>query len=94
MARPSTQRVAQGAMLLLLLALVRSAAEFYRLRAALGAEAGLHAFAPFVGGLLIGLVGLGVGLLLYFGGHFRTVVGLVALTLGALLVYKVRVIGL
>ncbi len=62
--------------------------------AALGEEAGLHAFAPFVGGLLIGLAGLGAALLLYFGGRFRSALVLVVLTLGALLIYKVRVIGL
>ena len=94
MARLSAQRVAQGAILILLLALVRSAAEYYRLRAVLGVEAGLHAFAPFVGGLLIGLGGLGAGLLLYFGGRYRAVVGIVVLTVVVLLVYKVRVIGI
>jgi len=93
MARPSAQRLAQGAVLVLLLALVRTTAEFYRLRASLGAEGGLHAFAPYVGGLLVGLGGLGASVLLYFGGRFRAAAGAAAATIIALVVYKVRVIG-
>ncbi len=94
MARLSTERLAQAGILILLLALLRTVGEYYRLRTQLGASLGFEAFAPFITGLLLGLAGLVVGVVLHFGGRFRAVVAVVAATLGVLLVYKLRVIGI
>ena len=93
MRRLSPQRLAQGALLVLLLALLRTVGEYYRLRAALGPAAGLTAFGSYVGGLLLGLAGLTVAQVLYFGGRYRAVVATIALTLALLLAYKVRFIA-
>ncbi len=88
MTRLSPERLAQGSIGVLFLALLRTLGEYYRLRAGLGREQGLRAFDPFIPGLLLAVAGTAVAVVLYFSGRLRLVVWAAGLTVLALLVYK------
>lgn len=92
MARVSSARLAQGSLALLFLVLLRTLGEYYRLRAALGAEAGMRAFSPYVSGLVLGVAGTGVAVGCYVAGRPRAVVGAAVLTVAVLFIYKVLAI--
>lgn len=88
MKRISAQRVAQIAITIQFLALVRTAAEFFRLRAVEGAAFTVAGATPFVTGTLIAAVGAWAATTFYFFGRHRTATGVVALTIVVMLAYK------
>ena len=69
--RLSIQRWVQLGIMLEFLVLVRTLAEYFRLRYRLGPTAGLAAFAPFVPPLLAGTIATWVTVLNYFAGRYR-----------------------
>lgn len=93
MTRLSSERLAQIGIGVIFLILLRTLGEYYRLRYTLGPGQGLQAFQPFLTGLLLAVTGAAVAVGLYFGRRFRLVVWSAGLTVAALLVYKVVVIG-
>ena len=86
--RVSAERAAQIGVVLLLLALVRSVAEYDRLRFVLGGRRALPVFEPFIHGVLVAAVGTFVAILLYFLRSFRSSAVAAAATLLALLLYR------
>jgi hypothetical protein len=92
MARLSAQRIAQIAITIQFLALVRTAAEFFRLRAVQGPGFTVDNAAPYVTGTLIAAVGAWAATSCYFFGKYRTAAGLVGLTISAMLLYKLIVL--
>lgn len=92
MARFASRRVAQIGISVLFLVLVRSLAEFFRLRTALGPERGNLAYASYPGGLLMATVGAWIAVLLYFGDRYRLATAAVCWTVVVLVIYKVLVI--
>ena len=88
----SAERLAQIAVSVLFLALLRTVGEYFRLRALHGPEAGLAEFSPYVGGLGVGVIGTWAAVLLYFAKRFRAVVVATLATIAALLLYKVFII--
>ena len=92
MTSPSPERVAQVSIGVLFLAILRTVGEYYRLRWFLGPEAGLKAFEPFIGGLALAVAGTMAAVALYFARRFRLVVWVTAITVAALILYKVMFI--
>jgi hypothetical protein len=88
MARVSRERLAQIAITVQFLALVRTGAEFFRLRAALGPALTIDMAAPFVVGSLLAAVGAWAATTCYFLGRYRTATVLVGATIIAMLAYK------
>ena len=93
LSRLSIQRWVQLGIMLEFLVLVRTLAEYFRLRYRLGPTVGLAAFAPFVPPLLAGTIATWVTVLSYFAGRYRIALALWLATLLSLLVYKVAAIG-
>ena len=89
---PSAERSAQGAILLLFVVIVRSLAEYFRLEHAYGYAVPRQLLSEYVGGALIAVVATAICVLFYFARRYRSVVVIVAITIVALLVYKVRYI--
>jgi hypothetical protein len=92
MSRYSAERVAQVGISVLFLALARTVGEYFRLRHALGPALGLAAFAPYVPGLGLGVLGTWAAVLLYFGRRFRAATGAAVLTVAPLLAYKLTAV--
>lgn len=92
MARLTPERWAQGGIGVLFLVLLRTLGEYFRLRAVLGPERGLAAFAPFLPALLLAVLGTAAAVLLFFARRFRTAVGAAAATVLVLLAYKLAAI--
>ena len=86
-------RLAQLAICVQFLALVRSLAEFFRLQHVRGPTVQVATVAPYVGGGLLAAVFAWAGVLCYFAGRDRTVIGVGVVTIIALLIMKVVVIG-
>jgi type IV secretory pathway VirB6-like protein len=87
------RRVAQLAIVGLLLALVRTLAEYYRLRHVRGQALTLDEVGRYVTGGLIAALGIGVSMIAYFVARYRLAASIVGATIVAMLVYKVVVIG-
>jgi hypothetical protein len=88
MARVSRERLAQIAITVQFLALVRTGAEFFRLRAAHGPAFTVDMAAPFAVGTLIAAGGAWAATTCYFFGKYRTATLLVGATIIAMLAYK------
>ena len=88
MRSPSPERVAQAAIAILFIAILRTVGEYYRLRWSLGAEAGLKAFEPFIPGLLLAVIGTMATVALYFARRFRLVVWAAGIVVAGLILYK------
>ena len=88
MRSPSPERVAQAAIGILFIAILRTVGEYYRLRWSLGAEAGLKAFEPFMPGLLLAVIGTMAAVVLYFARRFRLVVWAAGIVVAGLILYK------
>jgi len=86
-------RLAQLAICVQFLALVRSLAEFFRLQHLGGPALQVATVAPYVGGGLLAAVLTWAGVLCYFAGRDRTVIGVGVVTIVALVIVKVAVIG-
>ena len=93
MARISARRVSALAITGLFLALVRTLAEYYRLRYVRGAALSLADVAPFITGALMAGLGAWAAVVAYFVGRYRLATGIVVATIVAMLVYKAAVIG-
>ena len=86
-------RLAQLGICVQFLALVRSLAEVFRLRHVQGPALGVATIVPYVGGALLAAVLTWIAVLCYFAGRDRTAIGVAALTIVALLVVKIVLIG-
>ncbi len=85
---PSPERLAQIAIGILFIVILRTLGEYYRLRWSLGAEAGLKAFEPFITGLLLAVIGTIAVVALYFARRFRMVVWTAGTAVVGLILYK------
>jgi hypothetical protein len=86
-------RVAQLSICVLFLVLVRTLAEFFRLKYVLGGGLHIATIAPYVGSALFTALATWVAVLFYFAGRNRTAVGVAAVTILSLFVVKIVVIG-
>lgn len=92
MSRLSRERFAQIAITIQFLALVRTGAEFFRLRAAHGPVFTVDTAAPFAVGTLMAAVGAWAATTCYFFGKYRSATAIVAVTILLMLVYKLVVL--
>ena len=92
MPRLSRERLAQIAITIQFLALVRTAAEFFRLRAAQGPAFTVDMAAPFAVGTLMAALGAWAATTCYFFGKYRSATVLVVATIVAMLAYKLVVL--
>ena len=93
MARVSARRLSELAITGLFLALIRTLAEYYRLRYVRGTALALAEVAPYITGALMAALGAWVAVVAYFIGRYRVATGIVVAVVAAMLVYKVIVIG-
>jgi len=93
MARPSLQRLSQIAMGVLLLIVIRSLAEVFRLQYVHGDALTIAQVTPFVGSALFTSIVLAAALVCHAWGRYRIVIGVVIATVLLLLVYKIAIIG-
>jgi hypothetical protein len=93
MTRLSPQRLSQIAIAILLLIIVRSLGEFFRLQYVQGGALTIAEVAPYVGSALFTTLILAAALICHAWGRFRIVIGSVITTVAVLLVYKIAVIG-
>jgi sugar phosphate permease len=91
--RFSARRVAEVAISGLFLALARTLAEYYRLEYTRGSSLALAEVAPYITGALVAAVGAWGAVLAYFVGRYRMSTGIVGVVVGAMLIYKLVVIG-
>jgi hypothetical protein len=89
LSRLSSQRLAQIGIGVQFLALIRTLAEYFRLQYVYGPELQLTTVAPFVTGGLLAAVFTAVAVFCYFIGKYSLVVWVAAITIVALLAYKV-----
>ena len=89
----TVQRAAQVGIGTLVLVVVRSLAEYFRLQYVHGEALTLAQVTPYVGGALFASVALGTALVCYLAGLYRSATGLAAAAVLALLIYKVAWIG-
>jgi sugar phosphate permease len=88
-----SRRLSELAITALFLALVRTLAEYYRLRYVRGTALGLADVAPYITGGMMAAVGAWAAVVAYFFGRYRVVIGIVVAVVVAMIVYKVVVIG-
>jgi hypothetical protein len=84
----SPERLAQTAIAVLFIAILRTLGEYYRFRWTLGSEVAMRAFEVFIPGLVLAVIGAIAAVGLYFARRFRLVAWAVAITIAALLLYK------
>ena len=92
MARISAQRIAELAISVLFLALVRTLGEYYRLEYTREGVS-LAEVAPYITGALIAALGAWAAVVGYFVGRYRLATGIVGAVVVGMLIYKVVVIG-
>ena len=83
------ERGAQVAMVVLLLAVGRTLADYARIRRALGPEVAASAFAPLMVGVTIAIGGLVGALAFYFRRQYRAATSTVALAVLLTLAYRI-----
>jgi hypothetical protein len=93
MARISARRLSELAITGLFLALIRTLAEYYRLRYVRGTALALAEVAPYITGGLMAALGVWAAVVAYFIGRYRVATGIVVVVVAVMLVYKVMVIG-
>lgn len=93
MARPSNVRLAQVAIGVLLLVIVRSLGEYFRLQYLHGDALLVDQVTPFVAGALFATVTLALTMVCYVFRFYRIAICLTAATLIVLATYKVAVVG-
>jgi hypothetical protein len=93
MAPISARRVSELAITGLFLALVRTLAEYYRLRYVRGAALLLADVTPYITGGLMAALGACAAVVAYFVGRYRLATGIVVAMIVSMLVYKAAVIG-
>lgn len=93
MTRPSDLRLAQISIGVLLLVIVRSLGEFFRLHYLHGDALVIGQVSPYVAGALFAAVALALTVTCYFTSLYRVSIAITAATLVLLSVYKVAVVG-
>jgi hypothetical protein len=93
MARPSAPRLAQVCIGILLLVIVRSLGEVFRLQYVHGGALVVGQVTPYVGSALFAAVALALTVLCYFSSLYRTSMAITGATVILLLVYKVVILG-
>jgi len=93
MTRPSEPRLAQICIGILLLVIVRSLGEFFRLRYLHGETLLVGQVTPYVAGALFAAIALALTLMAYFASFHRTSIAITVSTVVLLLVYKIAVVG-
>jgi sugar phosphate permease len=93
MRRISPQRLSQIAIGVLLLIIVRSLGEFFRLQYVEGEALAIAKVAPFVGSALFTAVVLAAALVGHSWGRYRLVIGGAVATVVMLLIYKIAILG-
>jgi hypothetical protein len=93
MERPSPHRLAQVGIGVLLLIIIRSLGEVFRLQQVQGEPVTIAQITPYVGSALVTAVVLAAALVCKAWGRDRIVIGGVIATVLLLLAYKIAVIG-
>jgi hypothetical protein len=91
--RISSRRLAQVLIAGVLIALLRSLAEFFRLRQVRGSSLALDDVAPYIVGGIIAGTGALAGVIAYFATRYRLAAVFAAVTILTMLAYKVAAIG-
>ena len=92
MSRPSELRFAQVSIGVLLLVIIRSLGEYFRLQYLHGDALVIGQVTPYVVGALFAAVALALTVACYFAGLFRTSIAISAATVVLLFAYKVAVV--
>ena len=92
MTRQSELKIAQISTGILLLVIVRSLGEYFRLQYLHGDALVIGQVTPFVAGALFATIALALTLTFYFAGLYRVSIAISAATLVLVLVYKVAVV--
>ena len=92
MTRPSEPRLAQVSIGVLLIVVIRSLGEFFRLQYLHGEALLIGQVTPYVAGALFGAVALALTVICYFASLYRTSMAITATALVLLFVYKVVVV--
>jgi hypothetical protein len=93
MRRPLGQRLAQVSVGVLLLMIVRSLGEYFRLQWLHGDALVIGQVTPYVAGALLAAVALALTVSCYFAGFYRVSIAIAAATVVLLFLYKVTVLG-
>jgi hypothetical protein len=93
MKRPSALRLTKISIGVLLLVIVRSLSEVFRLQYQLGEALAIGQVTPYVAGALFAAVALALTVICYFVSLYRTSMAIAAATLILLLIYKATVVG-
>ena len=93
MRRLTIKQVAEIVLGILLLIVIRSLGEYFRLRYTLGDALTFAHVTPYIAGALLAAVSLGISALCYWASLYRVSIGIAAATVVGLFVYKVGVIG-
>ena len=93
MGQPSELRLAQVSIGVLLLVVVRSLSEFFRLHYVHGEALAIGQVAPYIAGALFAAVALAMTIICYFASLYRTSMAITVTSLILLFVYKVVVVG-
>jgi hypothetical protein len=93
MKEPLELRLAQVSISVLLLVIVRSLSEVFRLQYQLGKALLIAQVTPYVAGALFAAVALALTVISYFASLYRTSVAINAITLILLFIYKAAVVG-
>lgn len=93
MTRPSAQRLAQVCIGILLLIVVRSLSEYFRLQYVHGDTLAIAQLKPYVAGALFAAVALALALMCYLAALYRISIAVTAATVAALIAYKFAAIG-
>ena len=92
MTRPSELRLAQVCIGVLLLVIVRSLSEFFRLHYLYGEALGIGQVTPYVAGALFATVALALAVISYFANLYRISMAVTATALILLFAYKAAVV--
>lgn len=93
MTRPSAPRLAQICIGVLLLVIVRSLGEFFRLQYLHGETLVVRQVAPYVAGALFAAIALALTVIAHFASLHRTSIAITLATVVLLLVYRIAVVG-
>ena len=93
MTRASEQRLAQICIGILLLVIVRSLSEFFRLQYLHGETLVIGQVTPYVAGALFAAIALALTVIAYFASLHRTSIAITVATVVLLLIYRIAVVG-
>ena len=93
MTRPSAPRLAQICIGVLLLVIIRSLGEFFRLQYLHGETLVVQQVTPYVAGALFAAIALALTVIAYFASLHRTSIAITVATVALLLVYRIAVVG-